>query len=129
MSATEEVRALLEQRIEALRLHDAGSANASLDPAIVAYEVSGPLQNPSEQAREPSATQLWLDSFEEGPFVTMENLAIHADGDVAFCHSLNRLCGRNRQGQEIDVTMRSTLGLRRTSAGWSIVHGHTSLPL
>jgi ketosteroid isomerase-like protein len=60
--------------------------------------------------------------------VTMEELAIQADGSVAFCHSLNRLQGTRTDGQEVDVTMRSTLGLRKKNGEWKIVHGHTSFP-
>lgn len=128
MSATEQIRELLDKRIEAIRLHDATAANAALDPSIVAYEVAGPLQVPAQQATDSTATQVWLDSFEEGPFVEMDHLSIHADGAVAYCYSLNRLRGRASGGREIDVTMRVTLGLRRTQAGWAILHGHTSLP-
>jgi ketosteroid isomerase-like protein len=57
----------------------------------------------------------------------MEELSIHAEGAVAFCHSLNHLQGRRTDGQEIDVRMRSTLGLRKLDGEWKIVHGHTSL--
>jgi ketosteroid isomerase-like protein len=128
MSTTDEIRHLLERRVDAMRRHDATAANAALDRAIVAFEVAGPLQTPARQATDVAATQAWLDSFAEGPFVTMDALAIHAEGAVAYCHSLNRLRGRGNDGREIDVTMRSTMGLRKSSAGWTIVHAHTSLP-
>jgi ketosteroid isomerase-like protein len=94
---------------------------------MVAFEVAGPLQTPSTQATDDNLTQAWLDSFEDGPKVTMEELSIHAEGAVAFCHSLNHLQGRRTDGQEIDVRMRSTLGLRKLDGEWKIVHGHTSL--
>lgn len=128
MSDTDEIRTLLNLRIEALRRRDAASANAPLDSRIVAFEVAGPLQIPSRQATDNALTQAWLDSFDEGPKVTMEELSIYADGVVAFCHSLNRLQGQRSDGQEVDVTMRSTLGLRKVDGEWKIVHGHTSLP-
>lgn len=128
MSAAIEIRNLVHERVEALRIHDAAFANAALDAAIVAFEVAGPLQLPAEQAADPSATQVWLDSFEEGPFVTMQELTIHADDQVGFCHSLNRLRGRKKDGQDVDVTMRCTLGFRKKNGRWSIIHGHTSLP-
>ena len=128
MSTADEIRSLLDARIDALRQRDATSANALLDRQLVAFELAGPLQIPSEQATDNSLTQAWLDSFSEGPNVTIEQLSIHADGAVAFCHSLNRIQGRRSDGQDIDVTMRSTLGMRRVDGEWKIVHGHTSLP-
>ena len=128
MTDTEAIKALLETRINAMRQRDAAAANAALDPAVVAFEVAGPLQIPPAQAADSALTQAWLDTFGEGPQVTMEQLSIHSDGSVAFCHSLNRLQGKRTDGQEIDLTMRSTLGLRKLDGEWKIVHGHTSLP-
>jgi ketosteroid isomerase-like protein len=128
MNDAEQIRNLLNVRIEALSRHDAVAANEMLDAAIVAFELAGPLQVPAAQATDPSATQAWLDGFIEGPEVTLEELAIHAEGSTAFCHSLNRLRGRPADGQEVDVMMRSTLGLRKRHGSWKIVHAHTSLP-
>lgn len=128
MSDTDEIREVITRRLEALRRRDAAAANAALDRGLVAFEVAGPLQLPSAQAIDDSLTQAWLDSFEEGPTVTPEQLTICADSSVAFCHSLNRLQGRKVDGQSVDVTMRSTLGLRKVDGRWKIVHGHTSFP-
>lgn len=128
MDAVEEIRELLRKRIEALRVHDAKAANAALDKCVVAFEVAGPLQLPAQQATDAAATQTWLDSFDEGPFVSVNELTIYADAGVGYCHSLNRLYGRGNDRRAIDLTMRSTLGLRKTNAGWVIVHAHTSLP-
>lgn len=128
MSAADEIRSLLDARIEALRNRDAASANALLDRHIVAFELAGPLQLPPAQATDNGLTQAWLDSFSEGPNITMEQLSIHADDEVAFCHSLNRIQGHRRDGQQVDVTMRSTLGMRKVRGEWMIIHGHTSLP-
>ena len=128
MTDTDEIRALLNMRIDALRRRDAASANTVLDRHLVAFEVAGPLQLPSAQATDVALTQAWLDSFDDGPTVTMEELTIHAEGAIAFCHSLNRLQGRRIDGQEIDVTMRSTIGLLKRDGQWKITHGHTSFP-
>ena len=128
MSDTDEIREVITTRLEALRRRDAAAANAALDRGLVAFEVAGPLQLPSAQAIDDSLTQAWLDSFEEGPTVTPEQLTICADASVAFCHSLNRLQGRKFDGQSVDVTMRSTLGLRKVDGRWKIVHGDTSFP-
>jgi len=128
MSHADEIKAIIERRIEALRRRDAAAANAALDKELVAFEVAGPLRLPAEQATDAATTQAWLDSFDEGPIVTMEELTICADAEVAFCHSLNRIQGRRVDGQSVDVMMRSTLGLRKREGEWKIVHGHTSIP-
>ena len=128
MSETDQIRILLNDRIEALGRRDAAAANQALDSCLVAFELAGALQLPSAEATDTAQTQAWLDSFGEGPSVTMEELTIHAEGSVAFCHSLNRLRGRRKGGEAIDVIMRSTLGLLKRNGQWKIIHGHTSFP-
>lgn len=128
MSDADQIRELIERRVEALEGRDAAAANACLDVNIVAFEVAGALQAPPVQSRDDALTQAWLDSFLEGPRVTLEQLAIHVDGLVAFCHSLNRLEGTRVDGQRVDVVMRSTLGFSKSTGEWKIVHAHTSVP-
>lgn len=128
MSHADEIRAIIDSRIEALGRRNAAAANAALDINLVAFEVAGPLRLPSAQATDPALTLAWLDSFDEGPTITMEDLTICADAEVAFCHSLNRLEGKRVDGQNVDVTMRSTLGFRKREGEWKIVHSHASFP-
>lgn len=128
MNDTGEIERLIKTRIAALERKDGSSANAALDKDLVAFELAGPLQLPPEQATDNALTQQWLDSFDAGPKVTIQELSIHRDGDVAFCHSLNRLQGKRSDGKEIDLTMRSTLGFKRAGGEWKIIHAHSSLP-
>jgi len=69
----------------------------------------------------------WLSGFDEID-VEVHHLGIHADSQVAFAHSLNRLTGRRSGGAGVDIWMRSTLGFRREAKGWRIAHAHTSVP-
>jgi len=129
MNETGEIEKLLEARIAALARKDGAAANALPDPNIVAFELAGELQVPSAQARDDAVAQAWLDTFEEGPKITIEELNILQDGNVAFSHSLNRLQGKRSDGKTIDLQMRSTIGFRKLQGKWTIVHAHTSLPL
>jgi PhnB protein len=70
----------------------------------------------------------WFESWDGPITVEIRDQVIHAGGDIAFSHSLNRLAGTRIGGAKTDVWMRSTLGFRRTPNGWRIVHGHTSVP-
>jgi ketosteroid isomerase-like protein len=122
------IRGVIEARIAAMAAGDAPAAGAVLAPDLVAFELTGPLRTPAAQATDAAAMQAWLDSW-DGPVETkIGGLQIHAAGDVAFCHSLNRLRGKRRGGQAVDFWMRSTLGLRKRDGEWTIVHGHTSVP-
>ena len=122
------IRALLDAQVDAFRRKDAAAAVAVLSDDVVAFEMIPPLVLPAESARSEQAMAGWFAGW-EGP-ITIEicDLVIHAGGDVAFSHSLNRLAGTRLGGGQTDIWMRSTLGFRRTADGWRIVHGHTSVP-
>ena len=128
MDEADAIRRVVDARIRAMAEKDAAAAVAVLDPEVVAFEVAGPPQVAGEQVRDVRATQAWLDSFDGAPQVELRDLRIHADGQVAFCHSLQRLTGRTADRREIDMLMRSTLGLRKHGSVWTIVHAHTSVP-
>jgi len=122
------IRGVIEARIAAMAAGDARAAVAMLAPDLAAFELVGPLRLPAAQATDAAAMQAWLESW-EGPVETeTSDLKIHVSGDVAFCHSLNRLRATRRGGQAVDFWMRSTLGLRKRGGAWTIVHGHTSVP-
>jgi ketosteroid isomerase-like protein len=55
-------------------------------------------------------------------------LAIHADGDVAFAHWLNKCGGTDEKGEVKSSWMRATAGYRKTADGWKAVHEHFSAP-
>ena len=128
MNEGDAIRRLVEDRVRAMEEKDAAAAVAVLDPAVIAFEVAGPLQVTPDQARDIAATQAWLDTFEDGPRVELSEMKIYADGDVAFCHSINRLSGRMKDRREVDLAMRSTLGFVKRDGEWTIVHAHTSVP-
>ena len=128
MSDEQAIRAVIDARIDALRRKDAAAATATLSADVVAFEMAPPLQLGAAEARSVEGLQAWLDGW-DGPVETeVSDLRIHVAGDVAFCHSLNRLRGTKPGGGQVDMWMRSTLGFRKTGGEWKIVHGHTSVP-
>ena len=128
MTTMDALRGLIDAQVDAFRRKDAAAAVALLDDHVVAFEMLPPLVLPPETARDEKAMAGWFAGW-EGP-ITIEicDLVIHADGEVAFAHSLNRLVGTRLGGGKTDIWMRSTLGFRRIPDGWRIVHGHTSVP-
>jgi ketosteroid isomerase-like protein len=128
MDDEQAIRGVIEARIAAMAAGDAPAAAAVLASDLVAFELTGPLRVPAAAATDAAALQAWLDSF-DGPIETeISDLDIHVAGEVAFCHSLNRLRATRRGGGPVDFWMRSTLGLRKQGGEWTIVHGHTSVP-
>lgn len=128
MNDEDSIRAIIGARVAAMREKDSGTAIAMLAPDLVAFELVGPLQTPAAQATDASGIQSWFDSW-DGPIeAEIRDLQVHVCGDLAFCHSLNRMRGTRPGGRTTDFWMRSTLGLRKQEGEWKIVHAHTSVP-
>lgn len=129
VSATEEaeIRRVISDRVEALRARDAERLVASLSPSVISFEMVPPLSLPPGAAAETEQVRTWLQGW-KAVDVQIRDLAVHASGDIAFCHSLNRLSGTTRDNREVSIWMRSTLGLRKLQGEWKIVHSHTSVP-
>lgn len=128
MTDEQDIRALIDAQVDAFRHKDAAAAVATLAEEVVAFEMIPPLVLPPEMARSKQAMAGWFAGWEGPVNVEIRDLVIHAGGDVAFAHSLNRLSGTRLGGGITDIWMRSTLGFRRTADGWRIVHGHSSVP-
>jgi ketosteroid isomerase-like protein len=123
-----EIKRLIDERAAAMRDKDAARAVATLAPGIVAFELAPPLALGPEQARDRAALASWLAAW-DGPLgIEIRDLHIAAAGDVGWSRSLNRLHGRLKDGREVDMWMRSTLGFRKIAGAWKIAHGHSSVP-
>lgn len=127
-AAQTEIKALIAERVEAMRTKDAARAMATLADDVVAFELAPPLRLGPDQARDLAGLEAWFQSWRGGIDIEVGRLTVAAAGDVAFAHSLNRMRGTKADGAEVDFWMRSTLGLRKTEAGWKIAHGHSSVP-
>jgi ketosteroid isomerase-like protein len=94
-------------------------------PGALIYDLAPPLQRRGLNKEE---TQAWLATW-DGP-VTVNNVeaSLSEDGDFAWSTALNRMRGRKRDGEEVDLWFRSTMCFRKGAAGWAIVHEHTSVP-
>ena len=122
------IRALIDERIAAMRDKDADRLIATLAPDIVAFELGPPLGLKPAEARDRAGLEAWLAIWDGPVLVEVRDLTIAPSGDVAWCHSLNRLAGTRLDGRVVDMWMRSTLGLRKLDGQWRIAHGHTSVP-
>jgi ketosteroid isomerase-like protein len=64
-----------------------------------------------------------------GP-ITIQNsdMKVTSHGEMAFATYIAHLTGKGKDGNPMDVTMRITDVLRKSSGKWLIVHEHVSYP-
>jgi ketosteroid isomerase-like protein len=121
------IRTLIEDRAEGVRTGDVDRMMADVADDIVTFDVVEPLcRQGRPSARERAAE--WVASYEGSIGWECTDVHVTADGDVAFSQALNRVSGKLKSGAEIDMWFRTTLGLRRISGRWLIVHEHSSAP-
>ena len=122
------IKAVIAERVEAMRTKDAARAMATMSEDAVAFELAPPLRLGPDQARDEAGLAAWFQGWESGVDVEVARLTVAASGDVGFAHSLNRLSGTRTDGRQVSFWMRSTLGFRKQGDQWKIAHGHTSVP-
>jgi ketosteroid isomerase-like protein len=94
---------------------------------ILVFDLAPPLQYVGIDAYRKNFKE-WFSSF-QGPIgYEIRDLSITAGGDVAFCHSINRISGSRTSREKTDVWVRATVGFRKIDGKWMVTHEHVSVP-
>ncbi|MFD8274901.1 YybH family protein [Streptomyces flaveolus] len=124
-----DIKALLEERVEACRTKDIDRLMSLYSDDVVYYDVVPPLQFTGREEVRRNFLR-WFDGY-EGPI----GLETHAptvasgDGDLAFAHMLHLDSGTRRNGVRMSIWVRSSVGLRRSDGRWLITNEHISVPI
>ncbi len=129
VAAAQQIRAVLQARLEGLRAKDARRFVAAFDSSVVKFDLAPPLRDSGPSVLDPAGLQWWLDTWDGDLLVDLAELTITVDGTVAFCHCLEHIQGTRTDGEHADMWTRSTLGLRKIDGAWKITHEHNSVPL
>ncbi len=125
--AEAEIRAIMHERIDAVRDKNAAKLVAHHAPGVLSYDLLEPLQYRGIDAVRQRG-QTWFDGY-DGPIVyEIVGLQVVAAFDVAFCYGLHRVSGTTKGGRKIDMHWRATQGFQRIDGAWRIVHEHASIP-
>jgi len=124
-----EIRALLDRWAKAFQAHDIEGIMAIYAPgdAVVAYDIAPPLQYRGKESYRKDY-QEFLAQYDGPIYVEYRDMRIVSSGDVGFAHALERFSGKLKGGQQSDMWLRYTGGLRKMNGKWLIVHDHVSVP-
>jgi ketosteroid isomerase-like protein len=124
-----QIRTLIDEQVAAMRGGDADWLVARYTPDPVTYDLAPPLRHTGADVRDPRGLRAWFATFDGPVDYEVRDLAVTVGGDVAFCHSLNRLSATPRGMTEpFDLWFRSTVCLRKQDGSWRVAHEHTSTP-
>jgi uncharacterized protein (TIGR02246 family) len=121
------LRALLEDWARAVRAKDVDRILAHYAPEILTYECHTHME-----IRGVPAHRAHLEAcfpHMEGPMVfEIHDLAIDAEGDLAFGRYLARCGATGADGEEHAGWLRVTVCFRKAAGRWAVVHAHVSAP-
>jgi len=126
-TAEAQIRALIDDWAKALRAKDVDRALSHYAADVVAFDLAPPLEYAGADALRQSL-EAWFPTFRGPVGYEIRDLSVTTAGDVAFCRSINRISGTRTDGEETDVWVRATVGLRRIDGQWKVTHEHASVP-
>jgi ketosteroid isomerase-like protein len=121
------IRRAIMERETAMRGRDAKQLISGYTADCVKYDLAPPLAN--HGPAEPDALARWFAGFDGAIEYDVTDLAVTAEGDLAYCTSLNRLsCTPRGMSERFELWFRATLVLRSVDGTWLIAHEHNSTP-
>ena len=127
-TARADVVAVLNGRLEAMRVKDIDRAMSFYSPDIVYFDIIPPHQFVGADAVRRNFLR-WFAEYQGDIELDTHDLSIAVSGDVAFAHMLHPDSGTRRNGRDMTVVVRSTVCLRRIDGRWLITHEHISFPI
>jgi PhnB protein len=123
-----QVRSVAEELADAVRRKDAAAVVTLYTDDSVMFVLAPPLQVTGESSGGKEGLEEWFASWAGTIGYETRDLHVTTGGDVAFCHSLNRLSGTKQDGETVDLWHRNTLCFRKINGDWKIAHQHQSVP-
>jgi len=122
-----QIRALVEDRVKAVRAKDSNAATASVARETLSFDVVNPLQHIGSDAARKRAEE-WFSSFQGSIGYEVRDLSITAGSDVAFSHGLSHVSATKTDGVKLDMWWRTTLCFQKIDGKWMVTHEHNSVP-
>jgi uncharacterized protein (TIGR02246 family) len=129
-SSEAEIKALYDRWARAFGARDIDAIMSIYAPGdeVVAYDVAPPLQYRGKDAYRKDYLE-FLAQYDGPIHVEYRDMRIMSSGDVGLIHALERFTGKLKNGQQSDMWLRATSGLRKIDGKWFIVHDHVSVPV
>lgn len=118
---------LIEGRVAAVAAKDVEGMAGQFAEDVSLFDAVGPLRDRGADV-ERARLQTWFGGYCTEIGLRIRDLEVVADGSVAFAHYLFQVEGTLRDGTEVAMWVRSTVGFRELSDCWKIVHEHSSVP-
>ncbi|QDL93121.1 DUF4440 domain-containing protein [Paroceanicella profunda] len=134
-AAAHEVAAARADWLEAFAAQDLERMMSFYVADIYSYDLmAAPTENGLAMAFDGEAIwrQNWVaffEMFEDDLVISIDDLTVYQQGDLATVRGLTRLEGTIVDGPFVDMWTRETNVLRRVNGRWLVLHDHVSVPI
>ncbi|RXG11422.1 ketosteroid isomerase-like protein [Leeuwenhoekiella aestuarii] len=131
VASEEEKKIILEKREKWRQDFEARDVEAIMSyyvDDILSYDLMAPIQFEGEKMWRDN----WINFFKFFPAeikITLEDLTVFQEGNLAALRGLTRLTATTMDGNEVDMWARESNVLRKIDGEWLIVHDHISVPM
>ena len=116
MSAEQELRDLVEERVRAVRGRDSATLAARPADDVITFDVLPPFSSRGNQATADHLQQ-WFDGY-DGPIdYTVRDVHVSANDELGFCSFLYHVGGTLKTGAPVSMWVRATLCWANSSGG------------
>jgi uncharacterized protein (TIGR02246 family) len=123
----QEIRSLIDQWAKAVRDENRAAIRADHDADILMFDVPPPFQSQGLDAYM-ATWETFFANVEKPVTFEFHDVRVHCGQDVAFATAIGRCVNIDANGAREPLEFRLTMGLRKISGKWCILHEHHSLP-
>ena len=128
--SAKQIQQLLERWAQAFEAKDVDGVMAMYAPgaALTAYDLVPPLQYKGADAYRKDYAD-FFGQFDGPLHVEIRDDHVEISGDLALAYGLERISGKLKSGQPVDVWVRYTSAFKRIGDQWRDIHDHISVPV
>ncbi|WPU95023.1 nuclear transport factor 2 family protein [Mucilaginibacter sabulilitoris] len=122
-----QLQIFIHERVEAICNKDIAGATNRYAQDVMLFDVVGPLQQSGIKAMQ-ERLNTWFASFDGNIGFEIKDLNIVLGGDAGFCYSFNHVSAKTKDGGNLNMWWRETLGWQKINGEWLVTHAHSSVP-
>jgi uncharacterized protein (TIGR02246 family) len=121
------IRDLVENWAKAVRTRNLDGILANHSRDMLMFDVPPPMHSKGIEAYK-KTWELFFSWSQDSGVYDITDMNITAGNDVAFVTALMRCAGTETNGNKTELEFRLTIGLRKITGQWTVMHEHHSIP-
>ena len=121
------LRILVDAWANALRSKDIDGIMKHYAPDVMVFAITPPLYYMGAEAHRKHWQEMFA-SFDGRIGYDFSDFNITVGDNIAFCHCLNEISGKMKNGIEAGTWVRVTVCCRKVGGKWMVTHEHVSVP-